>query len=133
MQEVSSVEHQPYVSGKRLSLGLLAAVALLLVIQRLSQPMAPAVVAQPTAPTTDLGAITACEGYVADRLKAPASAKFSGWLDSSTAVLHDGALAVRGYVDAQNGYGALIRTDWVCTVRPSGSAYSLQSVELVPR
>lgn len=82
---------------------------------------------------SNIGAITACEGYVADRLKAPATAKFSGWLDSTTAVLKDGTIAVRGTVDAQNGFGALIRNDWVCAVRQSGSGYTLQSVDLVPR
>lgn len=84
-------------------------------------------------PHTDTLAITACEGYVRAQLKAPSTAKFSGWGDSATEQRPDGATVVVGYVDSQNSFSAQIRNNWVCVVRASGSTYSLESLQLIPR
>ncbi len=58
----------------------------------------------------DYAAIDVCHQEVSDQLRAPATADFGG-----ETVTHTGdRYTVVGYVDAQNGFGAQIRTDWVC-------------------
>lgn len=74
--------------------------------------------AKPTPGGTDLGAITACEKHVAARLKAPSTAKYSGWMGSSTLANADGSTTVSAYVDAQNAFGAMIRNQYLCKVGP---------------
>lgn len=63
-----------------------------------------------------------CEKFVKQRLKSPGSAQFPGVTDSDyakTKVLSNAKpwkFAVTGVVDSQNGFGALVRSDYVCTV-----------------
>jgi hypothetical protein len=56
-----------------------------------------------------------CKDYVRDRLKSPRSADFP-LLDWDIAKLSNGTYRVRSYVDAQNSFGANIRTRFACTV-----------------
>ncbi len=61
--------------------------------------------------------ITLCEMRTRDTLKAPRSAKFP-WVKKAS---FDGSLAIlKSYVDAQNSFGAMIRTNYICTVRYKG-------------
>ena len=63
--------------------------------------------------------ITLCEMRARDTLKAPRSAKFP-WVKKAS---FDGSLAIlNSYVDAQNSFGALIRTNYICTLRYKGGA-----------
>ena len=58
----------------------------------------------------DYAATDVCHQKVEDQLRAPATADFGG-----ETVTHTGnRYTVVGHVDAQNGFGAQIRTDWVC-------------------
>ena len=52
---------------------------------------------------------TAAENYVKAQLKSPATAEFSGYQDNMVAY-KDGEYSYLGYVDSQNGFGALLRT-----------------------
>lgn len=62
-----------------------------------------------------------CSEFVRDRLKAPKTADFAEYKDEGTSVLKYGsAFVVNGYVDAENSFGANIRTQYVCTVKPVG-------------
>lgn len=75
---------------------------------------------------TDLGvdAERVCQDFVKQRLKAPATAKFSG-LDHSA----DGAdYTVTGAVDSQNSFGAMLRSGFTCVVRDTSGHWELQSV-----
>ncbi|MEV0644160.1 hypothetical protein AB0I28_02740 [Phytomonospora sp. NPDC050363] len=58
-----------------------------------------------------------CEEFVADRLKAPSTADFSG---ASTVAVGASTYKVTGAVDAENGFGAMIRVQYVCQVRYDG-------------
>ena len=55
-------------------------------------------------------AIRRCEDLVTQQLKSPSTAEF----DSSAS--GDGTWTVIGYVDAQNGFGAMVRSEFGCTV-----------------
>lgn len=63
----------------------------------------------------------ACHGAVKDRLKSPATAQFGGEFrrESTTPEL-------TGYVDSQNGFGALVRSTWVCTGTATDVGWSVQ-------
>src|SRR5262245_12555700 len=64
------------------------------------------------------GAEAAAHSFVRARLKAPSTADFS---DDLTFANNDGSYVVSGAVDAQNSYGTMIRTRYVCTVEPKAT------------
>lgn len=64
-----------------------------------------------------------CKEFVKDRLKAPSTADF--------AVSHTGVgpqYHVSGTVDAENSFGAKIRSDFTCVVRDEGDSWRLVSL-----
>jgi hypothetical protein len=65
-----------------------------------------------TVPPLDERAVAMCEAVVSNGLKSPASAKFS----AVTPLLQETSGTVSGDVDSQNGFGALIRNHWECSV-----------------
>lgn len=75
-----------------------------------------------------------CEKFVSKQLRAPATAKFSGTEDTTITPLGNGRWKAVGYVDAQNGFGALIRNDYSCTVEYMGQdKWRSIDVTIVPR
>lgn len=74
---------------------------------------------EPPPPPSDPAtlAIHACEEAVKDRLKAPATARFLHESARQSGTLY----YVEGDVDAENGFGALIRGHFRCTSTGSGS------------
>lgn len=63
-------------------------------------------------------AYRASHEFVKDRLKAPASARFQAYGSRHVHVRYeDGWFHVLAVVDAQNGFGALMRLDYVCKLR----------------
>lgn len=80
--------------------------------------------------------VTACENAVSSQLKAPATARFAitgntvGGPDDDHL---DGK--VIGTVDSQNGFGALVRSDWTCIVPPGSSLTAMNATitDLVQR
>lgn len=73
---------------------------------------------------SQVGAYRSCERAVETTLKAPSTADFSGYSDSQITVNGD-VYSVRGYVDAENSFGAAIRTSWDCQVRDTGDNWDL--------
>lgn len=72
--------------------------------------------------TTDgFGARDACESWVKDQLKAPSTADF---VDGGITSTGESAWTIAGQVDAENGFGAQVRTDWTCDVSLSGDTYT---------
>lgn len=71
-----------------------------------------------------------CEDFVKDRLKAPATAGFplnSDWTINQTA----DTWTARSHVDAQNSFGAQVRTQFTCTVRHvQGARWRLVSLDM---
>lgn len=59
---------------------------------------------------SEIIAFAVSQGFVESTLKAPSTAKFSSQRD--VADLGEGRYRVRSYVDSQNGFGAMIRSDW---------------------
>jgi hypothetical protein len=79
------------------------------------------------------GAEVACQRYVREGLKSPDSAKFP--LAGTDAVVIDnteGQFIVNSYVDAENGFGAQVRTNYHCVVTYRGFAdYELVELDIL--
>lgn len=80
------------------------------------------------APTADNGggsfnAYLMCQQKIEERLVSPATAEFPPMSDISVLPVKDtkATYLARGYVDSQNGFGALIRTHYVCEVSYGGN------------
>lgn len=73
---------------------------------------------------TDYSAFEICKKFVKDRLKSPGSASFRNFFEDdgevSVSGFGDGPYKVISTVDSENGFGALIRTDFVCEVKHTG-------------
>lgn len=67
--------------------------------------------------------ISACRERVKTQLKAPATATFSG--EAVTRQPTGSLLEVNGVVDAQNGFGAMLRQRYRCTVTADGQALAV--------
>jgi len=67
-----------------------------------------------------VGAYVVCQQFVEDRLKAPVTAEFGGPYSQVTKSLGGGRFVVDTYVDSQNSFGAMIRTEFSCTVQNTG-------------
>jgi len=70
--------------------------------------------------------------FVEDRLKSPASAEFPRFSNSRVSVSYAGndTYKVSAYVDAQNSFGALIRTYYDCEVRYNKSSDKWRLIDL---
>lgn len=73
-----------------------------------------------------VGAEIACEQFVSDRLKAPATADYPDTL----ALGGPTNFTVRGVVDAENSFGAMIRSDFTCELvyQPDRDSFRLESL-----
>lgn len=69
----------------------------------------------------------ACQTWVKEQLKAPASAHFSGVTASRS---DSGLWTVTGSVDSQNSFGAELRSSWHCLARHVGEVTSRVEVEV---
>lgn len=70
---------------------------------------------QKTGGTHDTEAFICAKNYIKKNLKAPSTAKFP-FFPPGVEHLQNETYAVRIYVDAQNSFGAMIRTDFICEV-----------------
>jgi hypothetical protein len=70
--------------------------------------------------TDKFTAISACKSSVESQLKAPATAEFG---DEAASRSSTGTYVVTGHVDAENGFGAFIRTEWICDATPTADGY----------
>ena len=79
------------------------------------------------APSREQQVIGACEDAIRAQLKSPATAKFTG----ETAAGADPTWTIYGAVDAQNGFGALIRSSLQCTIQVDGGQMSVTQALLL--
>lgn len=81
-----------------------------------------------SATPTRATAYQACQPHVAKGLLAPASAKFPN-LSEITVATAGNRFTVTGYVDSQNGFGAMLRSRYTCNIeRVAGSDWALISL-----
>jgi hypothetical protein len=79
----------------------------------------------------EVSAYTICQQFVEDGLKAPRTAKFPWGASDRTVHLGGGKYRVRAYVDAQNSFGAMIRSNFDCTVQwTGGDRWNLEALSI---
>lgn len=76
-----------------------------------------------------IAAYTMAQEFVKDRLKSPGSAEFPWHANSYVTALGNNRFRVKAYVDSQNVFGALIRTNFDLTLRREGERWMLESIE----
>lgn len=72
--------------------------------------------------------------FVRERLKAPTTAKFPAWTEENCRVTRAGELwRVRSFVDAQNSFGAMIRSDYgvEMTHNPQTDTWTLHDITIL--
>lgn len=69
-----------------------------------------------------------CHKQVTDRLKSPASANFEGLTEFDAEKTSD-SWKISGHVDSQNSFGATMRTNYTCNVRPTSETDAMVRVE----
>jgi hypothetical protein len=117
-------------AGKVLGIGCLSVIgffALIWILGSLTGSSTP----RPDHTTTD--AYLICKKFVTDRLRAPSTATFPNSGDSNVHSVHrgGGTYDVTGYVDSQNGFGAMLRTTFNCSVEwQSGTSYKLLDLKM---
>lgn len=83
----------------------------------------------------EYGAFDVCTQFVKDRLRAPATASFRNYFEDDGEVVVTGGptvFTVRSSVDSENGFGAKIRSNFVCEVRHTGGeSFRLVDLQLV--
>lgn len=68
-----------------------------------------------------------CERYVSDRLRSPSTADFQQRSEQQVNE-SGGAYTISAHVDAQNRFGATVRQEYECQVRPTADGWSLDSL-----
>lgn len=69
-----------------------------------------------------------CKNFVENELRAPSTADFPTYNDAFVDTIGNGRYDVFAYVDAENGFGALVRTDFSCKVQFSSDKVELLSL-----
>ena len=72
-------------------------------------------------PPDEMTAYFASQDFVKKNLKAPSTAKFPWFREVSVRDLGEGRYSISAYVDAQNSFGAQIRTNYTCVVKGEDS------------
>ena len=116
---------EPNAKNKKVETRILVAVVSVLVLAVLVASNASSCGGGETDST--LGARTAARMFVRDRLKSPSSAKF-GTVSASS--LGNSRYSFSGYVDAQNSFGAQIRTRFSGVVRYNDGTWILESISM---
>lgn len=62
------------------------------------------------------GAIAYCHQFVEDQLRSPSSADFPSFPEHEVTETGTQRWRVSAYVDAENGFGGTVRTDWTCEI-----------------
>lgn len=74
--------------------------------------------------------------FVTQNLKAPTTAEYPDWTEENCRATQNGNVwKVRSFVDSQNGFGAMIRSDYGVEMRynPEAGNWTLQDIVIVGR
>lgn len=112
MSEESAPSAAPKGNGRKWAFGCLGAVALFIGLTAACGALLSAGGSSDDWEPTTVEARAICEDWVREQLKAPATARFSDGTESGGV----GSYVITGSVDAENSFGAMLRTEWTCTI-----------------
>lgn len=99
--------------------GCLIMVVFLMVVGAIASWLGGGGSASSTSTNVNADAAQVCKQFVEKRLRAPSTAKFQNIFDATVeGGIGDrqGQRIVRSYVDSQNGFGTMLRSNYVCSV-----------------
>jgi len=76
------------------------------------------------------GAFVYGKEYVMCSFKAPSTAKFSSNGQSSVQHYAGCKFVLTGYVDSQNSFGAVLRSNYSVTLTPTGLGWTLEDISI---
>jgi len=79
---------------------------------------------------TDLNASVMSHQFVTDRLKSPSTAEFSSQNQEIIIQKDDSTWVVTGHVDSQNGFGAMIRSSFICEITYRGEIAVCKDIQI---
>jgi hypothetical protein len=84
---------------------------------------------------TKFGAFYDSKQFVEQRLKSPGSAQWSDFSEELVEQVNDTTFKVVSYVDSQNGFGALLRSYYKCTIiyRPTINKVMCEDLKMEAR
>ena len=74
-----------------------------------------------------------CRQAIENKLKAPKTAEFQRYSEKDIRNINDKIYYVYMYVDAQNSFGAMIRSDFTCNIELSGNEDEYRILHLFER
>ncbi len=77
-----------------------------------------------------LDAYIAAQHFVDQRLKSPGSAKYPIYNSGYVTITLPGTYIVKSYVDSQNGFGALLRSDWTVKMHTDSKDFVADNVSV---
>lgn len=114
-QEELKLEEQAK-NGKTIGIGCLGLIAIIIILSLLLS-MCGSKDAAEKPPHDPISAFYMSQQFTTKQLKAPATAKYPAYSEAQVLDLGDGQYRISAYVDAQNAFGAMIRTQYLCTVK----------------
>jgi hypothetical protein len=79
----------------------------------------------------EIGAFVMSQRFVEKGLKAPSTAHFCSYSGATVTDLGGGRFRVSAYVDAENSFGAKIRTNYTCVLKSTdGDTWTLESLHM---
>lgn len=111
-------------------IGLIFVLFVLIMVVVIRNKPTPAQEAASQSQVAGYNAAFACQTAVRDRLKAPAGAEFQAPRHSEIVTLAAGRYQISSYVDAQNGFGAKVRTAYTCTAEKAGAGFRVMKLEI---
>lgn len=108
--------------GRRIGFGVFAVAMAAIVwafIQGPEEPKSPAELAAEYRPSA-ADAERMCRNDVSGKLKAPGTASFGDVRSRISGDYDDDQWTVTGWVDAQNSFGATVRSEWICQATHRG-------------
>jgi hypothetical protein len=87
----------------------------------------------PSPDSDKFGAYFYSKEFVKEQLRAPSTAKFCDFDEARISSNGANSYTVVGWVDAQNGFGAMLRNRFVCKLHKNGDTWYRDDVSLLPR
>jgi len=111
-------------------MGLIVAVFILVMVIAIRNKPTPAQQAATNEKNAGYTAAFVCQNAVRERLKAPATADFEAPRNAQINRYDSGNYEIVSHVDAQNSFGAKLRSAYTCVVAPDGAGFRVLELKI---
>ena len=104
-----------WTTGRKILAGLLGLIVLMIIIGSSSHSSSTSSTATTQNGHSNIEVCVEAQHLIGQFLKSPSTAKFPTCNDTTITKVSDDKYTVSAYVDSQNSYGAMLRSDWSLT------------------